>query len=228
METLLLTLTLPVCFSFLLKQTFRKAWSVAVIALVAAVFTGMSWPYAIEQSSTVINSRMADTGIMLDIAVIMNADVVLQAAFCILAARMGNSGRLSPKTVAAYKVLWWFPGIIIFPILFYTLTYVIFSCPGVSFQLAAWSLAAVVLVFIPAGTLLLKRLLPDSELRLELLFLTNIIIAVAGVVVTVNGRTAVKAAGSVDWGALAGFMVLLAVGMTAGIIAYTIKNRKRK
>lgn len=228
METLLLTLTLPVCFSFLLKQTFRKAWSVAVIALAAALFTGLSWPYAIEQSSTVINSRMADTGLMLDIAVIMNADVVLQAAFCLLAARMGNTGKLRPGTVAAYKALRWFPGIIIFPMLFYTLTYIIFSCPGVSFQLAAWSFAAAVLVFIPAGTLLLKRLLPDKELRLELLFLTNIIIAVAGVVVTVNGRTAVKAAGGVDWGALAGFTVLLAAGMTAGIIVYNIKNRKRK
>lgn len=43
-------------------------------------------------------------------------------------------------------------------------------------------MVAGVLVLIPAGTFVLQRLLPEKELRLELLFLANALIAVLGVI----------------------------------------------
>ena len=47
-----------------------------------------------------------------------------------------------------------------------------------SFSLVAWSMAAGVLILISAGTLFLRYLLPEKELRLELLFLTNALTAI--------------------------------------------------
>ena len=54
METVVVVLMILVCFNFMLKQTYRKWWSVAVIAVVCALFVGLIWPYAIEQSKTQI------------------------------------------------------------------------------------------------------------------------------------------------------------------------------
>ena len=45
--------------------------------------------------------------------------------------------------------------------------------PGNFISLLAWSMAGGVLLGIPLCTVLLRRLLPEKEIRLELLFLTH-------------------------------------------------------
>lgn len=61
-------------------------------------------------------------------------------------------------------------------------------------------MAVGVLILISVGTLFLRYLLPEKELRLELLFLTNALTAILGIIATVNGRTAVTGISEVDWG----------------------------
>ena len=63
-------------------------------------------------------------------------------------------------------------------------------------------------------------------LRLELLFLSNALIAILGVIATVNGHTAVAGISDVDWKALGGVAVLLIFGLLIGIIAYRIKLKR--
>lgn len=226
METVVVVLMILVCFNFMMKQTYRKRWSVAAIAVVAALFVGLMWPYAIRQSKTQIADWLANTQLMLDTSVVLTVEVVLQMAFCMLAAHVLTTGPVKKRTLWAYRALRWFPGILIFPVLFSGLVYLIFSFPGVSFSLIAWSMAAGVLVFIPVGTLLLRWLLPEKELRLELLFLTNALTAILGIIATVNGRTAVAGISEVDWGALAGLIALLATGGLIGWIIYKYRRIK--
>lgn len=223
METVVVVLMILVCFNFMLKQTYRKQWSVATIAVVCALFVGFVWPYAIEQSKTQIADWLANPALMLDTSVILSIEVVLQMAFCMLAAHVLTTGPIKKRTLWAYRALRWFPGILIFPVLFSGLVCLIFSFPGVSFSLIAWSMAGGVLVLIPAGTLFLRWLLPEKELRLELLFLTNALTAILGIIATVNGRTAVAGISEVDWGALGGLIGLLILGGCIGLII-----RKRK
>lgn len=118
------------------------------------------------------------------------------------------------------------PGVLIFPVLFSGLVYLIFSFPGVSFSLVAWSMAAGVLILISAGTLFLRYLLPEKELRLELLFLTNALTAILGIIATVNGRTAVTGVSEVDWGALTGLIIMLAGGGLIGLVIYKYRRIK--
>lgn len=226
METVVVVLMILVCFNFMMKQTYRKRWSVAAIAVVAALFVGLMWPYAIRQSKTQIADWLANTQLMLDTSVVLTVEVVLQMAFCMLAAHVLTTGPVKKRTLWAYRTLRWFPGILIFPVLFSGLVYLIFSFPGVSFSLIAWSMAAGVLMLIPVGTLLLRRLLPEKELRLELLFLTNALTAILGIIATVNGRTAVAGISEVDWGALAGLIALLATGGLIGWIIYKYRRIK--
>ena len=232
METVVLVMMIVVCFNYLLKQTWRKPFFVALSAVVCALFVGLAWPWAIEQSKNRIAGWLADSALMLDLAVLLTLEVALQMAFCIVAAHIHSAGRVKPSVVWAYRLLRWFPGLLIYPVLFSLLVAAIFALPGVSFPLTAWSLAAVVAAVIPLGRWALKHLLPEKEIRLELLFLTNALIAILGIIATVNGRTAVAGITSVDWPSLGGVMAFVAVGLLLGMAAFRIKqklmNKKQK
>ena len=226
METVVLVMMVVVCFNYLLKQTWRKPWFVGASALVCALFVGLAWPWAIEQSKHRIAGWLADSALMLDLAVLLTLEVALQMTFCVVAAHIHMAGRVRPSVVWAYRLLRWFPGLLIFPVLFSLLVAAIFALPGVSFPLVAWSLAAIVAVVIPLGRWVLKHLLPEKEIRLEVLFLANALIALLGIIATVNGRTAVAGVTSVDWPALGGVMSFLAAGLLLGVAVFRIKQKR--
>ena len=212
METVVFVLMILVCFNFMLKQTYRKLRSVLVISVICALFVGLMWPYAIEQSKTQIADWLANPALMLDTSVVLSVEVVLQMTFCMLAAHIQSAGPVKKRVLWAYKALRWFPGILVFPVLFCGLVALIFSFPG---------------VLIPAGSFLLRWLLPEKELRLELLFLANALIAILGIIATVNGRTAVKGIDEVDWGALADLTILLVAGALVGMILRKVKLKRQ-
>ena len=226
METVVLVMMIVVCFNYLLKQTWRKAYFVALSAVVCALFVGLAWPWAIEQSKNRIADWLADSALMLDLAVVLTLEVALQMTFCVVAARIHTAGQVKPSLVRIYRILRWFPGLLVFPVLFSVLVAVIFALPGVAFPLAAWGLAGGVLAVIPLGRWALKRLLPEKEIRLELLFLSNALIAVLGIIATVNGRTAVAGSSSVDWPALGGVASFAAAGLACGVAAYRMKRKR--
>ena len=232
METVVLVMMTVVCFNYLLKQTWRKPFFVALSAVVCALFVGLAWPWAIEQSKNQIAGWLADSALMLDMAVLLTLEVALQMTFCVVAAHIHTAGRVKPSVVWIYRLLRWFPGLLVFPVLFSLLVAAIFALPGISFPLTAWSLAATVAVAIPLGRWALKHLLPEKEIRLELLFLTNALIAILGIIATVNGRTAVAGITSVDWPSLGGVMAFVAAGLLLGMAAFRIKqklmNKKQK
>lgn len=226
MENVVLVMMILVCFNYILKQTYRKVYSIAFSAIVCALFVGLMWPYAIEQSKSQISDWLANSALMLDIAVILTLEVAVQMAFCVLSAHIQTSGKVKPITIWVYRVLRWFPGVLIFPVLFSLLVSAIFALPGVSFSLIAWVLAAIVFIVIPLAAWGVKWLLPEKEIRLELLFLSNALIAILGVIATVNGQTAVAGISDVDWKALGGVVSLLICGLALGIIAYRIKLKR--
>lgn len=226
MQTVVVVLMVLVCFNFMLKQTYRKLWSVMVIAVASSLFVGLMWPFAIEQSKTQISDWLANPFLMLDISVVLSIEVVLQMAFCMLAAHVQTTGLIKKRVLWTYRILRWFPGILIFPVLFCGLVALIFSFPGVSFSLIAWCMAGGVLLLIPVGSFLLRCLLPEKDLRLELLFLANALIAILGIIATVNGRTAVKGTGEVNWGDLAGLIGLITAGALLGMLVRSTRFKK--
>ena len=215
MQTLVFVLMLLVCFNFLLKQTYNKRWAVGITTLACVLWTGLSWPYAILQSKT-------------QIAVILSVEICMQLAFCLLAVHLMTGGTVPRRTLWIYRFLRWFPGFLIFPVLFSGLVALIFSFPGTSFSLLAWSMAGGVLLGIPLCTVLLRRLLPEKEIRLELLFLTHALTAILGIVATVNGRTAMDGTGDVDWKAFLGLSGLIVAGVFLGLLLYRYRLSKRK
>lgn len=218
MYSLVVILMILVCFNFVLKQSWHKWWSVLAHAAAAALFTGLMWPVAVRQSSSRIESWLSDPGLMLDTSVIVTLEVALQISFCLLSVHLMNTGKLSKRTVMGYRILRWFPGVLIFGVLYSFLVFLIFAFPGVSFPAVAWSAAAVVFAVVAGGAWLMRMVFPDKESRLEMFFLTNSLTGIVAVMATVNGQTAVVGVNTVDFMALAGVLCLLALGLIAGSV----------
>lgn len=227
MKTVVLVLMLLTAFNFLMKQTFWKVIAVGIIAAICAVFAGLMWPFAIEQSKAQIANWLGNQPLMLDTSVILSIEVCLQMAYAMLAVHVANDYPVKPRTIVMYRFLRWFPGLLIFPVIFSGLVYLIFAFPGTSFQTIAWSYAAFILIAIPSGRYLLIYLLPEKELRLELFFLTNALVAILGIVATVNGKTSAAGISEIDWKALLGVIVIAMAGAVLGLIWWNIRSKRK-
>lgn len=226
METVVAVLMIIVCFNFMLKHTFQSTWWMAATTIAIGLFVGLIWPVAIEQSKTQISDWLSDTTLMLNVSVVLTIEVVIQMCFCMLAVPLMSTGRVKHSIVWTYRALRCFPGVLIFAVMFHALVQAIFYLPGESFSYVAWSLALVAVIVFPLGSMLLKYLLPEKELRLELLFFTSALTAILGIIATVNGRTAAEGVNDIDWWSLAAIAGLVVAGAIAGLLIYF--NRKVK
>lgn len=226
MEIVIIIIMLLVGFSFLLKLTYLPAWGRLLVCLICALAVGLSWNLATGQSKTQIAAWLQDPELMLDMAVLLTIDVFIQLTFCIISGKQLFGERLSKSEKTIRIVMLWIPGILIFPTLFALLVEVIFSFPGMDFSVIAWSLAAAIFSIGASVPCLLRLIIPEKDLRLELIFMINALIALLGVIATVNGRTAVAGVSSVDWPTLAGVSAVLIVGTTCGFLIFKRKQNK--
>ena len=67
-----------------------------------------------------------------------------------------------------------------------------------------------------------------KELRLELFFLTNALVAVLGIVATVNGKDFAAGVSEIDWKALTGVIVIALAGGILGLLWWNIRNRNKE
>lgn len=227
METVVKLAMVLVSLSFVLKLTGYKLRQLLLMALLCALFVGFSWQFAAEQSKTAIASWLSDRELMQDIAVLMTLDVALQMAYCLMAVNLMNSGPLKRRTILVYKLLRLFPGIMVFLVLFSLLVSCVFAFPGVSFPLISWCMAAAVLVLLPLAVLGVRKLLPEKEIRLELLFLSNALTAALGVIATVNGTTASESVDSVDYPATIAVIGIVLLGAALGFLLYRLKAGRK-
>lgn len=225
MKTIVLILMLAVAFNFMLKETFRKLKSVVVVAAAAGLFVALMWPYAIEQNTSQVDAWLSNPELMLDTSVVLTLEVLLQMAFCILYVRLHTTGLVSRKVMWAYRVLRWFPGIMIFMVMYSMLVQAIFMLPGADFASVAYVLAAIVFVLIPAGSFILRKLLPEEDIRIELLFMSNIAVALMAVIGTVNGSASAAGTDNVDPVATGSTLLLLFAGMIVGLLGFYIKRK---
>jgi len=225
MEAVIVVILALGVLSTSLKLGFHRPRWWWVWGAVVAVGTGLAWPLAATQSKTQLADFLQNPAMMGDAAVLLTLEVALMLAWCI-ADRQAEDGRWRWLRRAARGMLAVFPGVVSLLALFSLLTHLTFSLTGTSFTLISWSLAAAVLVAMPALTWLLRWLLPERELRLELLFMLNLGIGALGIVATVNGRTAVEGSASVDWLQLASVAALCLLGLVAGLLLRKRKTHK--
>lgn len=228
-------LMLLVSFNFILKETFSSKIAVLIKAGIAAVFTAFIWHYAIEQTTSQIDGWLSNPKLMLDTAVLLSLEIIMQIAFCLMSVSVLTStdikinrnrkGYLFKIRKGIYEFLRLFPGVLIFFVLYSLLVTLIFSLPGVDFKIIAYTMAAFIFILIPIGVYGLKWLLPENEIRLELLFMGNIIVAILGIIGTVNGTTSSQGVDEVDWLATILTIGSFIGGALIGTFIYFIKRK---
>lgn len=221
METAIIFIMLAVCVSFTLKLTFMRLLPCVIEAGIVAAATILCTDFAAEQSKTQIQEWIATPELMLDVAVLLTVDVALQIAFCMSSATGGES--LKERILRG--ILLYVPGVLIFPVMFSCLVELIFEFSGTDFFTVSYSLGAAIFIGFPALAAGMKCLMPEKPVRLELIFYTNCIIAMLGVITTVNGRTAATGSNEINFPALAAIAVLCVAGALAGSMLYNRKNR---
>ncbi len=226
MELVVIIIMLMVGFSLLLKLTYLPIWGRLLICALLACFVGASWTFAVNQSKTQIASWIQNPELMLDMAVLLTIDAFLQITFCVTSAERIVGEKMSKSGKITRGITLWIPGILIFPVLLAVLVEVIFSFPGIDFKAIAWSLAGATLLIGVAMPWLIKWVLPENDLRLELIFMVNAMICLLGVIATVNGRTAVAGVNSVDCFTLGAVLVLFIIGAALGYILFKRKQNK--
>lgn len=227
MHTLVIVLMLLVVFSTLLKLTFLKYWQMGGIALICTVFTGLAWPWAIEQSRSQIEAWLDNQQLMLDTSVVLTIEVVCQLSYSILAARLMDKNEIiGRRTLFLYRLLRIFPGILVLPVIFAMEVSAIYAFTGVRFAVIAWLLAAIIFLLLSGGSMIARWVVPEKDLRLEIFFLVNVLIMVLGIVCTVNGTTQFQGTDDIEWLALAASMGLLLLCASIGYITNKIKSSK--
>lgn len=192
MELILHVLMLFIGINCLIKLSFWKTWQTVLFGLLCAIFVLYSQSYAITLSKTRLEALMHDTLILQDLAVWITFESAICFGFCIVTLRQ-LFGKMKPKKS---RLLYLYPGLLIFPVLFYVQVQLIFGLPGVSFEKISWLLGSVVFLLIPLGSLLFKQLFPETELKLEVHFLLSLFVCIIGLLTTVNGNTTYKSTAS--------------------------------
>jgi hypothetical protein len=225
MQYIVQILVLFILVNCVFKLSFRKWRQAAVFGLVCAVFILWSCRWAILQSKTQLADWLQDVRVMQDAAVWVTVESAICFAFCFARLRelFGRPHRTGMRILHAY------PGLLVFPALFYVQTQAVFSMPGTDFMLVSCLLAALVFVAIPLLTVLVRRLYPDEELRLEVHFLISLFVGVIGLIATVNGNVTYAAVEQpFDARALLMALGLFALLFTAGVLINKYKWRFKK
>ncbi len=215
-----------VALGFLLKLACARPLVIVAVGVICALFIGLSWPWAVDRSRAQIADWLSRPELMRDTSVLLCIDVAVSLAYCIKAVTLRTAGRVKRSTLLGYRILRLYPGLTVFMVLFFLLVAAIFSFPGVEFSTVAWTLAASIAVAVPALAFGVRWLVPEKELRLEILFLLNLFIAMLAVITTVNGTTAVAGVESAEWLPLAGVIIIVVAGALCGYLIYRHKMNK--
>ena len=189
MEYIILILILFIFINTILKLSYWEWWQSALFGLVCGGFIVLTYPYAITQSKTQIADYLDNLQIMQDVAVLITLESAFYLAFCFSAMRQ----LYGKKTKHWIKSLYWYPGLLVFPALFYVLTKAVFNLSGIDFSRIAYIIAGGVFLLFPLLSRGIKWLLPEKEIRLEVQFLISLFVAGIGLICTVNGNVTYSA-----------------------------------
>lgn len=229
MELIIQILILFILINCILKLSFWKPWQAALFGLLCAGFIVFSYPFAIQQSKTQLADYLNNPKILSDSAVLITIESAICFAFCFAALRE----LFGKKEKRWIKPLYWYPSMLVFPVLFYILTQSVFTLSGVNFYTIAYLLAGIVIIAFPLLSYFFKKLYPEKELRLEIHFLVSLFVAILGLITTVNGNVTYAAAETplnvkalaLSLGLFAGFFI---AGLFWNKIKWRIKQKRNK
>lgn len=228
MELIIQILMVFIIINCILKLSFRSLWQSISFGAICAVFIIWTKEYAIMQSKTQIADYLKNRTALQNTAVLVTAESAICFAFCFAALK-----NMFGKRVKRWLMpLYWYPSLLIFPVLFYILTQTIFSLSGTDFDTIAYIISGITFVVIPIAAYGIRLLIPEDELRLEIHFLVSLFVCILGLLTTVNGDVTYAAVKEpVNFKALGLslglFVVTFVIGYVWNKIKWSIRQKKK-
>ncbi len=223
MELLVQILMLFVVLATALRLSFSSRGYALVYALLLGGFVYLSSPYAIEQTKTGLAAYIADRSLREYAAIFISLEVALFVgySFSRLERPSSRRGQLLALALAAY------PGLLLFPVLFYLQSTLLFALPGVSFSLLAFLLAVASALAVYGLGRALRCLVPEEELRLEVFFLVQLFTFILGIIASVDETVRTAPSSPIAWRGLALSAGLAALCFGLGYLIPRIKQSLR-
>lgn len=223
MELLVQILMLFVVLATALRLSFSSRGYALVYALLLGGFVYLSSPYAIEQTKTGLAAYIADRSLREYAAIFISLEVALFVGYSFSRLERPHSrrGQLLALALAAY------PGLLLFPVLFYLQSTLLFALPGVSFSLLAFLLAVASALAVYGLGRALRWLVPEEELRLEVFFLVQLFTFILGIIASVDETVRTAPSSPIAWRGLALSAGIAALCFGLGYLIPRIKQSLR-
>lgn len=210
-----------------LKLSFWKWWQMLIMGILFGVFIWVIYPMGIAQSQTMVNMQLSDIESRKNFTALLTIEAFIYIYFCLAFLTQIFQPKRNNKQL---KILNFFPGLLIFPVLYYLFTQVVFNFSGVEFSTLALHFALVVSIGIPLFSIGLKQLFPERDFRIELLLLSSLLVVVLSLISTHSGSIIYSSKEKTDLVQLfysLGIILLFAiVGLLFNKIYWQIKNNK--
>lgn len=190
MEIIIHILMLFIFITSVIKISFWKPKEVFIFSMICTLFILLTYNYATLQSKTQISDFLQDTKKMQNMAVLVTIESLIMFTFAFSALKKFFGEKVN-KWI--FPVLKCFPSLLVFGVLFYSLTQAIFVFSGISFALIAYVFAGMIFIAFPLLSYLIKLLIPEEELRYEMHFFVSLIVSILGLLATVNGEVTYRA-----------------------------------
>lgn len=174
-----------IALSFILKIGFYPRWGVWLAGICSSIFLLSIGEWATEQSATEIAALFTSQSQMLTFSVYITLEAFIMIAFCFnCLAQTSPHQTLFQKAVNRICNL--YPGLLMTLVLAYLLPQLYFTFSGISFRLITIVCSVSIFILIPLVDHLLRSILRETRLRLEMLFITNLFIVLLNIIITGN------------------------------------------
>ena len=198
-------------------------------SLLLGAFAYLSIDYAVMQSKTQIDNWLHRADALQDMAIIVTLESTIGVMYCF--SSLNDDGK-KPRRRFIRLLLHTYPSLLIFPVVFYGLTKLLFLQVGMDFSTTSLIYAIAVMVASLLCAALAKYLLPPKDLRIEAHLWLTVMVCVLSLLLTQNGeiiyRSNVKA---VDWTSvvltLAAAAIVIVVGFIGSKLKWKSKNNKK-
>ena len=225
MELIIDVLILFIILNCVFKLSLWHFWQQLVYSLLLGAFAWWSVRYAVLQSKTQIADFLQNISALQTVAILVTIESAVGLSFCLNKLQDGSRKWLR-------TLLYIYPSLLMFPVVFYLLTQTVFAATGVEFNTTAMVFAVGIFILLPLLSEAVRWLLPDETGRLEIHLLLTIFVCILGLIATEHGRIvyAVKEA-PVNWVSLSltlGLFLLLTVaGFLINRFKWYLINRKK-
>lgn len=221
MELLVYVLIMFIVLNCAFKISLWNFWFRLLYGAAMGVFAYLSIDVASQQSKTQIADYLQNLVALQNTAILVIVECAIYLVFCI--------NHLNDKRGWVQRLLFFYPSLLMMPVIFYALTQTLFVAVGVPFATTATLFGVGIFIFLPLLAQGAKWLLPDEDSRIEAMLLLTTFVCILGLLSTENG-TLIYASqqSSFDWtmltATLGTFLFLIIVGIVINKIKWKIKK----